>query len=258
MCPPDHYRIASIDNPHMVGQTVDSERARRQWNELVDAYQRIGIDVILATPAPNLPDMVFTANPILAGPSGSNVVVPANMRHPGRRAETQHLLDALPEHKVMHATDDTFEGGGDFLWTPSGDLVAASGPRTDVQAIASVANIFDVVPLQVNLVNPQYYHLDTCLCILDDDTALWVPEAFDDAGRKALQDRFQLIDVSDEALLFAANAHCPDSQHVIIDAACQATMDKLRQHGFVPVPVDTSEFRKSGGSVYCMKHVVRH
>ncbi|MGB1696990.1 MAG: dimethylarginine dimethylaminohydrolase family protein [Thermoplasmatota archaeon] len=256
LCPPTHFRIASVDNPFMAGQTIDPERAIAQWMALRDAYASIG-DVILAEPQPDFPDQVFTANPIIAGPPGSNVVVPANMRYPQRRGETERLLAALPGYDVrVPDTDAVFEGGGDLLWTPSGDLIAGHGPRTDLAAIEPVAACFGVKPLTVRLVTSEYYHLDTCLCILDDERALWVPDAFDDASQQALGERFTLFDVSNEGMDFAGNAHCPDGKHVLIDANCTKTMDLLRSEGFAPVPLDTSEFRKSGGSVYCMKHVV--
>lgn len=258
MCPPDHFHIASVDNPHMEGQIVDAKRARQQWDALVDAYGSIGVQVIVAAPSPNHPDMVFTANPILSGPPGSGTVMPARMRYAGRRGETRLLMEALPDAQMVPAsTDEVFEGGGDFLWTPDGRLIAASGPRTDADAIPAVAAGFGVEPIVVRLVDERFYHLDTCLCILDDSTAMWVPSAFDEDSHDVLHAAFErLLDVSDDAMDFAANAHCPDGRHVLIDRACQKTMASLEQAGYTPIPVDTSEFRKSGGSVYCMKHVV--
>lgn len=240
----------------MAGQTVDPERALKQWEALRSAYDSLG-EVILAKPQTEFPDQVFTANPIIAGPPGSNTVVPANMRFPQRRGETRHLLAALPGvHVRTPNTSAVFEGGGDFLWTPSGDLVAGHGPRTDLEAIGPVADCFGVKPLVVKLVTTAFYHLDTCLCILDERRALWVPAAFDEASRAALQARFKLFDVTAEAMGFAGNAHCPDGKHVIIDAACRQTIGLLAAEGFTPIPLDTSEFRKAGGSVYCMKHVI--
>ena len=55
---------------------------------------------------------------------------------------------------------------------------------------------------------------------------------------------------------FACNAHCPDTKHVIIDAACIETARVLADAGYDVRRVDTSEFRKSGGSVFCMKMMI--
>jgi N-dimethylarginine dimethylaminohydrolase len=256
MCRPDHYRIESIDNQFMLGQTIDLGRAVRQWNALKRIYESFG-DVVLVEPKAEFPDQVFTANPIIAGPPGSNIVVPAKMRFTGRRSETQLILDVLPDAEIRTAaTDAVFEGGGDFLWTQNGDLIAAHGPRTDEEAIPAVAACFGVEPMKLLLVTKEFYHLDTCLALLDNNRALWIPRAFDVLSQERLKARFELIDVTEDALNFAGNAFCPDGKHVIIDAMCQKTMVKLIQEGFTPIPVDTSEFRKAGGSVYCMKHVL--
>lgn len=240
----------------MVGQTIDPVLAMAQWQALRSAYESLG-EVILVEPKVEFADQVFTANPIIAGPPGSNIVVPANMRFTARRPETQLLLAALPGTEIRGAaTDAIFEGGGDFLWTQKGDLIAAYGPRTDEEAIPAVAACFGVEPLKLQLVTEHFYHLDTCLALLDDKRALWIPEAFDVLSQERLKARFELIDVTDEALNFAGNAHCPDGHHVLIDSACANTIAKLEANGFQPIPIDTSEFRKSGGSVYCMKHVL--
>lgn len=254
LCPPTHFRIESEDNPFMKGQTVDLERAKAQWQALHDAYASLG-EVILAEPNEAFADQVFTANPIIAGPPGSNIVVPANMRFKPRRPETEILLRALPNADVRQAaTDAVFEGGGDFLWTPSGALIAAHGPRTDYEAIKPVAVAFGVEAMTLRLVTDKFYHLDTCLAIIDDERAIWIPEAFDETSRAKLQRRFALLDATADADNFAGNAHCPDGKHVLIDAACIDTIARLEHWGLTVIPLDTSEFRKSGGSVYCMKH----
>jgi len=51
---------------------------------------------------------------------------------------------------------------------------------------------------------------------------------------------------------FACNA-CSIAGTVIIEQSAVRTIQELRDRGFTVVPVDTSEFLKSGGSVYCMK-----
>ena len=55
--------------------------------------------------------------------------------------------------------------------------------------------------------------------------------------------------------LFACNAHCPDGRHVIIQRGCAVTVARLQAAGFTPIEVDTDEFLKAGGSVFCMKQM---
>src|SRR5207245_1911225 len=42
-----------------------------------------------------------------------------------------------------------------------------------------------VLPLE--LINPRFYHLDTCFCPLSPGVAIWFPEAFDAYGRKVIE-----------------------------------------------------------------------
>ena len=43
---------------------------------------------------------------------------------------------------------------------------------------------------------------------------------------------------------------------VVIQSGCRVLSSKLRELGFAVDEVDTSEFLKSGGSVFCMKQVL--
>ena len=54
-----------------------------------------------------------------------------------------------------------------------------------------------MIPLE--LVDPYYYHLDTCFCPLSPGEAIYFPPAFDDYGRKALEELVtSLIPVDEE------------------------------------------------------------
>ncbi|MDX1531432.1 MAG: amidinotransferase, partial [Rhodothermales bacterium] len=79
---------------------------------------------------------------------------------------------------------------------------------------------------------------------------------FDDDGRDLLYHYFSRVleAPEDEAReRFACNAHSPDGERVLIQRGCERTVEQLRAAGYEPVEVDTDEFLKSGGSVFCMK-----
>jgi N-dimethylarginine dimethylaminohydrolase len=133
---------------------------------------------------------------------------------------------------------------------------AGVGPRSSGRAwewLAQVHPELDI--LRYQLVDDRFYHLDTALAPLNEQTALFVPEAFDATGRALVEAAFprSIALPLHESLNFAGNAHCPDGQHVLIDAACTESCAALQEAGFTPIPLDTSEFRKSGGSVFCLK-----
>ena len=119
--------------------------------------------------------------------------------------------------------------------------------------------MLDVTGILLELADETLYHLDTCLSVLDRTTALWVPSAFTSESAEMVERLIPtLIEVpTDEATsLLACNAHCPDATHVLIQSGCDITNSCLRNAGFEVVEVDTSEFLKSGGSVFCMKQMM--
>jgi N-dimethylarginine dimethylaminohydrolase len=147
---------------------------------------------------------------------------------------------------------------GDALWLPSHRvLLGGYGHRTTKEIYAEVARQTDATVITFELVNPRFYHLDTCLSILNSTTALACKDAFTADGWTLVQKIFpNVIEVSlDEAdsPVFACNAHCPDGKHVILQSGAGKTVSALKSAGFVPVELSTEEFIKSGGSVFCMK-----
>ena len=106
--------------------------------------------------------------------------------------------------------------------------------------------------VSLRLTDPRFYHLDTALCVLDEDTAMYYPAAFDDAGRAALAARFtELIEVKDEdAEVLGLNA-VSDGRHVVLPVQAATLAGQLFQRGFLPVGVDMSELLKGGGGAKC-------
>jgi len=51
----------------------------------------------------------------------------------------------------------------------------------------------------------------------------------------------------------ACNAASFFGKTVVIQKGAETTVGKLRTSGFEVIEVETSEFMKSGGSVYCLK-----
>ncbi|MDX1439381.1 MAG: arginine deiminase-related protein, partial [Rubricoccaceae bacterium] len=130
------------------------------------------------------------------------------------------------------------------------------GYRTDAEVYASLAEELGIPVLKLHLADPDFYHLDTCLCPLDENTALIYPGAFDQEGLELIRSHFDIVlEAPEEEArnLFACNAHCPDGKHVLIQKGCDKANRQLHDAGFDVIELDTSEYLKSGGSVFCMK-----
>src|SRR5262249_14590660 len=109
-----------------------------------------------------------------------------------------------------------------------------------------------VIPLQ--LVDEHCYHLDTCLCPLNKDAALIYPGAFRAESLEKIRGGWKRIHelTRDEALQFLGNGIVVNGR--FITARMTPNLERiLAEEKLEPVVVDTSEFEKSGGSVFCMK-----
>src|SRR5690606_14066925 len=79
-----------------------------------------------------------------------------------------------------------FEGAGDALFCGE-TLFGGYIIRSDARALQWVAAEIGCRVLPLQLVDPHYYHLDTCFCPLSPGVAVWYPPAFDDYARTAVQ-----------------------------------------------------------------------
>jgi N-dimethylarginine dimethylaminohydrolase len=251
MCPPEHFAVTYAINPWMrPDQPADAATAMRQWARLRQVYLDLGHQVRTIEPVPGLPDMVFAAN-------GATVVggrvLGVRFRYPQRAGEAGAYLAWFRDrgYPDVRAARYVNEGEGDILFTGRA-LLAGHGFRSDQAAAAELAGVFGLPVIGLRLVDPRFYHLDTALCVLDADTAMYYPAAFDDAGRAAIAAQFaELIEAKDEdAEVLGLNA-VSDGRHVVLPVQARNLTAQLRERGFEPVGVDTSELLKGGGGPKC-------
>src|SRR5947199_3069296 len=158
-------------------------------------------------PVVSLPDLVCTAN---AGLVFKNRFFSSRFRHEVRSRETPHFDAWFLEHRYTVETLPEglyFEGAGDALFCGE-TLFAGYRFRSDARSHLRIGDLLGVETLPLELVDPRFYHLDTCFWPLGPREAIYYPGAFDDYGRSVLRDRIAgLIEVSsEEAVSFSCNA----------------------------------------------------
>lgn len=256
LCEPSHFRIAYEINPWMNQRVpVEGPRALDQWHGLREVLVDLGVRVELVGQRFEVPDMTFTAN---AGVVIGDRFVPANFRFRERQAEQPYFREwfAARGYEVYDIHEPHYwEGEGDVLAAPDDPALVCGGYRfrTERGALDHLEAALGVPVLRLELVDPRYYHLDTCLCPLGRGRAMVVREAFAPESFRALAEAFDdLIEVPPaDAARFACNALVVDDR-VVLDAGCDDTERALRARDLVPVPTPTDEFLKSGGSVKCL------
>ena len=224
----------------------------RQWQQLCQTLIDMGAEIDLIEPVAGLPDLVFTAN---AGLVFRDRFLPARFRFGVRQGESPHFEKWARQRGftvVPLPASMNFEGAGDALFC--GDtLFAGYRFRSDVRSHQWVGEQLGVAVLPLELVDPRFYHLDTCFCPLAPGMAIYYPGAFDEYGRSVLKDRIDcLVEVSaEEAASFSCNAVVV-GRTVVLNKGAPKLATALEAVGFGVRPLEFSEFIKSGGSAKCL------
>lgn len=266
MCPPTFFDVREPKNPHM-GMPIDHVLATQQWEGLRRALEDSGLKVELIDPVKDLDDMVFAANQVFVGvhPVEGKFIIPSRMRHPSRHKEVMHYVDWFRGrgYKVigLGLKGEYLEGHGDLIWHPDRSRIwAGYGFRSSRGGVEKFAGAmrqmgFQVTPLE--LTDSHCYHLDTCFCTLNEQAVLIFPGAFSPPSLAAIRAVFPRVHelTREETMQFLGNGIAVNG-HFITPRLTDNLSRILGQEGLKPVVVETSEFEKSGGSVFCMKTFV--
>jgi N-dimethylarginine dimethylaminohydrolase len=257
MCPPDYFGVAYVINPWMEGHVAntDPNLACRQWKFLHDALAQHA-EITLQPPQPGLPDIVFTAN---AGIVLDNKIIISRFRNKERQGEEphDHAWFAGNGFEILDwPRDVAFEGAGDALFDRGQELLwVGHGFRSDAKAPALLEKMLGRKTQVLNLIDPRFYHLDTCLCPLAGGYLMYFPAAFDDVSNAVIEKRVPAdkripVDESD-ATKFCCNAVDLDT-HIFMNDASEKLQNTLYKAGFTPLLTPLSEFMKAGGAAKCL------
>lgn len=266
MSPPDYFEVSYVINPWM-DPTRWSRDARRLshdahagWVALKACYERFGAKVVVKPAAHGLPDLVFTAN--CAFVLDGKVLLARYLNHE-RQGEEEHgqrmfeQLLARGEVDSLHHTPPGvfFEGAGDAIYDANRGIVwTGHGQRSSPQARGTIEQVFGIPTLSLELPDPRFYHLDTCLCLLSGGELLYYPAAFTEAGRE------QIRAVAGSA---AIEADERDAMHLGVNSVCigrdvvmchcsRLLRQQLTERGYRVHVVPLGSFNRSGGAAYCL------
>lgn len=257
MCAPEYFDVDYVINPWMEDQVGKALHALAQehWANLRRHLAREA-EITLVAPEPGLPDMVFTAN---AGFILGKTAVVSRFSTKERQPEEPFFSAWFERCGFTIAPwpeDVPFEGAGDALLDRGQPLIwCGYGFRSSRKAPALLEDIFARCAVALRLIDPRFYHLDTCFCPLAGGWLMYYPPAFDARSQEAIAalvpPEKRIVVSEKDALLFACNAVDLNGRVFMNDASdeCQA---KLRAAGFEPVRTPLSEFIKAGGAAKCL------
>jgi ornithine--oxo-acid transaminase len=257
MCPPKLYEVSYVINPWMKGNLGNSSRRRAvlQWEELFGVLSGLA-DIYLVEPMAGSPDMVFTAN---AGLAREGVVAISSFYHPERQGEEQHFRAWFCDagYDVVELPRETpFEGEGDALFSVEGSrLWVGYGSRTLEASHDVLQTLWGIEVASLHLIDPRFYHLDTCFAPLEDGSLLYYPPAFDETSLKKIEafypQELRIAVGEDDAASFACNA-VNVGKTIVLNRISTDLEQTLRSRGFDVIQVPLDEFLKAGGAAKCL------
>jgi N-dimethylarginine dimethylaminohydrolase len=258
VCEPDFFNVNYEINSWMSTENkVDGMEARRQWDAMISCLVDSGARIEHIQPDPDFPDMVFTAN---AGLVRGNRVVLSNFRHEERRGERdlfkQWFLDR--DYDVIELPEDiSFEGAGDAMFF-NNVLFMGCGSRTNRRAHPIIAEALGVDYVSCDLVNPYFYHLDTCL-FTTDDQFVYYDEAFTHSSLHEMLTKVIEVTMKTNNSVSIHPVNTTQAKQFIcnsIKVKHRITTPAYNHDGIFSgsqtFNCDMSEFIKSGGAVKCL------
>lgn len=256
LCSPEYFDIRYEINPWMdVNNNAESSKAMQQWRNMIDALAHTNAKIEHIRPHEDFPDMVFTAN---AGLVRHHQVILSNFKHEERRGERdlfelwflRHGYQTLDLPSGIH-----FEGEGDALFFKD-LLFMGHGFRTDKESHQLIADMLNVDYVSLELINPKFYHLDTCLFVSDNHICFYkdafTPESLNMALTKLTQYvaenelSVKITSVSSKhAESFICNSIAIKDKVITPASDFSGVFDRA-------AVCDMSEFMKSGGAIKCL------
>ena len=151
--------------------------------------------------------MVFTAN---AAVVLDRKVLLARFLCAERQGEETHnrrFFEALRARGVVDQIVEPpaglfFEGAGDAIWDANRRLIwTGYGQRSSRDVFRTIEDLYGVPAIALELIDPRFYHLDTCFCVLSGGDVLWYPAAFSASAASAVREivgEHKLIEATDE------------------------------------------------------------
>jgi N-dimethylarginine dimethylaminohydrolase len=252
------FNVGYEINPWMNGnvQKVNTQKAHDQWSHLLDILLNICKADIKTISIDNqkIPDIVFTANAAFVH---GHTVTMSNFKYEQREPEIPYFKNWFHNNLKLYIEfiPVAFEGAGDALTDSYGNLWIAHGFRTHFHAHEIIQSYYPYLKVHsLELVNPHFYHLDTCFCPLTSGHVIYFPDAFSYESESVIKEVFgdKAIPVTrQDANDFVCNA--VECNGYIVVNNCSAKINyELEQAKYSVIETDLTEFMKSGGSAKCL------
>jgi len=243
------------------GQSLDRDVAKRQYAEVISAYEDAGVTVHAMEPDETLTMHMYARDSSFMTPYGAVIT---QLAHWWRRGENFRVLEfymnaGIPIYDIV--TAGTFEGGDFNVIEPGCLLLGCGGERTQIEAAEQVKGWFEAEDWEVRLAlfDPFYVHIDLMVCMLAEKIAAVCLDCTEPGIVQWLKDKnIEIIPVSfQDTMTLGCNVVSMGDHRILSTAASKDLNDKLRANGFTVYDPEVDMLTRCGGGVHCMAMPLR-
>jgi N-dimethylarginine dimethylaminohydrolase len=258
--PIDHFRWqpgnAVAQRADRVGLEFDFAIARRQYDEMLDAYRQADVAVHFLVADPALPYQIFARDSSVMTPWGAVIM---QLQKPYRRGEyaacLQFYLDAkIPIYDLI--TAGNVEGGDFMVLQPGVAACGYSGERSIEPAVRQLKSWFEAEGWEFHAYafDPHFLHLDVQMGMIAEGLAVVCVEAVEPELLAWLAaKRIRAIPITyAEAMQMGTNVVALGQERVLVPASSKNLIAACRAEGLRVYDPDVSMIGNGGGAVHCM------
>ena len=246
----------TLRNMHKTGIVFDFELAQRQFDEMVQIYEKAGVNCHYLEPDPVLHRNFFARDSSAMTPWGALI---CHMQLKCRRADYVSAIKFYQKNNIPiwnYATAGHFEGGDFVILEPGTVLIGYCGERSEQAGSEQVAEFVrqEGWDVEVAPIPALFVHMDGLVVPLDnkllvaclDGLESWVINWLEDKG-------FDFVDVGfNEAKDLGVNLVALGNKKVLSMAGSINLNKKLTDLGYEVFAPDMSMFTLGGGGVHCL------
>lgn len=258
--PIDNYRWtpgnAVAQRSERVGLRFDAETVKRQYGEMIAAYQQAGVNVHILPAEDGLPYQVYARDSSVMTPWGAIIM---QLEKAYRRGEYAAVLrfyldQGIPIYDMVSAGN--VEGGDFMVLKPGVAICGYSGERSVAPAVNQIKGWFEAEgwEFMTYAFDPHFLHLDVQMGMIAENLAVVCVEAVEPELVDWLTARgIRIIDISyGETMNMGTNIVALGDERVLIPAAGKSLIEKCRAEGLEVFDPDVAMIAAGGGSVHCM------
>jgi N-dimethylarginine dimethylaminohydrolase len=260
--------VGPIDNYHWtpgnavaqrserVGLKFDIDVVRKQYGEMIAAYEQAGVKVHILPAEDDLPYQVYARDSSVMTPSGAIIMQLEKAYRRGEYAAVLrfYLEQDIPIYDMVSAGN--VEGGDFMVLKPGVAICGYSGERSIEPAVNQIKGWFEAEGWEFKsyAFDPHFLHLDVQMGMIAEDLAVVCVEAVEPELVEWLTAKgIRIIDISyGEAMDMGTNIVALGDERVLIPAAGESLIEKCRAEGLEVFDPDVSMIAAGGGSVHCM------